>query len=357
MSDRPLYLREYKPDCELVLERHEPTRPRFPAIDAHGHFAGLYSDLWLREAGMPRRDVHETVASLRAMGIRAVVNLDGFWDGFADITVKGALDALAAYPDFFITFVSVNTGDVAEPDFERRVRTHLRAARAAGARGIKLFKHVTIMRRGADGRFVPGRGTAIDDPRFSVIWATAAELGMPVLVHIGDPTAFFKPADGKNERYEELGGHPDWNFSGPGLWKFDELMAMQERLLGANPRTTFIVAHAGSWPENLGFVDRCLERFPNMHIDIAERINELGRQPYTARKFFLKRQDRILFGTDAFPGEMERRYPPYFRFLETWDEYFDWSGFNTRWKICGIGLEDAVLEKIYVRNAERVLGL
>lgn len=357
MSDRPLYLHEYRPESELVLERHDLRRPRFPAIDAHGHFASIYSDLYVHEMNMPRHDLHETVAAFKAMGIRAVVNLDGFWDGFEGMTVKGVLEALSAYPDFFITFVSVNTDAVAEPDFDQRVREHLRASRAAGARGVKLFKHVTIMRQGADGRFLPGRNTAIDDPRFGVIWETAADLGMPVLVHIGDPTAFFKPADRKNERYEELGGHPDWNFSGPGLWKFDELMAMQERLLGANPRTTFVVAHAGSWPENLGFVDRCMERFPNMCIDIAERINELGRQPYTARKFFLRWQDRILFGTDAYPGEMHLRYPPYFRFLETWDEYFDWSGFNTRWKIYGIGLEDPVLEKIYVRNAERVLGL
>ena len=180
---------------------------------------------------------------------------------------------------------------------------------------------------------------------------------MPVLAHIADPVAFFKPVNGRNERYEELLHHPDWSYAKEGLYTFEELMEMQENLLLENPNTTFILPHGGSYPENLGFVSHCLDQFPNLYIDIAERISELGRQPYTCRKFFHRYQDRILFGTDAYPSQMQRRYPPYFRFLETWDEYFDYSSYNTRWKIYGIGLEDEILEKIYYKNAERVLGL
>jgi predicted TIM-barrel fold metal-dependent hydrolase len=350
-----LRLADYTPRSELVTPRHVPARPRFPAIDFHGHFASLYSDLYAAE-GLPRRGVEETVEELRASGIRRIVNLDGFWDGFFDMTVDTVMAALHEHRDFFVTFVSVDTGRVDEPGFAEGVRRHLRAARDKGARGIKLFKHLTIMVPDGSGRWKPGRGTRIDDPRFSVIWDTAAELGLPVLVHIGDPRAFFRPVDGRNERYEELQHHPEWRQDGPGLWTFDELMEMQENLLAANPRTTFVVAHAGSCAEDLARVDAQLERFPHLYVDIAERINELGRQPYTARRFFLRWQDRILFGTDAYPGQMAARYPPYFRFLETWDEYFDWSGYETRWKIYGIGLDDPALEKIYCRNAEKLLG-
>jgi predicted TIM-barrel fold metal-dependent hydrolase len=215
---------------------------------------------------------------------------------------------------------------------------------------------VTLGERDGSGLFRPARGLPIDDPRLGVIWETAAELGMPVLVHIGDPRAFFRPVDARNERYEELVQHPEWQYAGPGLYAFEELLDMQERLLAANPRTSFVIPHGGSWPENLAWVDGALGRHPNMSIDISERIAEFGRAPYSARAFFIKHQDRILFGTDAWPGGMARRYEPYFRFLETFDEYFDHGPYNTRWKIYGIGLPAPALEKIYRLNAERLLA-
>lgn len=356
MIPEQLLLKDYQPVSQLVLDEHIVKRPKFPAIDFHGHFGGIYSDLYINEHQKKRADIHETVEIFRDHGIQRVVNLDGFWDGFAGITVEGAIQALSAYRDFFITFVSVDTRRVSEPGFESMVRSHLVKSRDMGARGIKLFKHVSIMAEDGRGGFVPGRGLNISDSRLKVIWETAAELKMPVLVHIGDPAAFFKPVDRFNERYEELMGHPDWQYSQPGLYTFEECLDMQEALLSGNPDTTFVVAHAGSNPENLSYVGACLEKYPNMHIDIAERIAELGRQPYGCRKFFERWQDRILFGTDAYPQYMDRRYPPYFRFLETWDEYFDYAGYNTRWKIYGIGLPDRILEKIYYKNALGLLG-
>lgn len=351
---RPLYLHEYHPESGLVAEKHEITRPKFPAIDVHGHFGAIYSDLWLKEFNKSARpDLNETVEMLKRNGIKKAVNLDGFWDGFMGLTTDHVLKSLKPHEDFFINFVSVNTEMATEDGFDAYIKKHLTESRKKGMRGIKLFKHVSLMVINEKGEFVPGRNMAIDDPRLKVIWETAARLDMPVLAHIGDPYAFFRPVDGSNERYEELVQHPDWQFSKPGMYKFEELMEMQENLLADNPDTTFIIAHAGSWPENLGFVGGCLDKYPNMYIDIAERINELGRQPYTCRKFFQRYQDRILFGTDAYPWNMDYRYPTYFRFLETWDEYF--SQYNDRWKIYGIGLEDDILEKIYYKNAEKVL--
>jgi len=355
MSDlnRPLYLSEYHPISELVVESHEVLEPKFPIIDVHGHFGALYSDLWLN-GNKKRPGLDETVAMLKSRGIKRMVNLDGFWDGFMGITRDDVLKCLKPYEDFFINFVSVNTFIAHEDGFDSYVRGHLETSREKGFKGIKLFKNVSLSVPDENGRLVPGRNIAIDDPRLNVIWDTAAKLDMPVLIHIADPVAFFKPVDRFNERYEELLANPDWQFGKPGLYTFMELMEMQENLLAGNPDTTFIVAHAGSYPENLGFVSKCLDKYPNMYIDIAERINELGRQPYTSRKFFVKYQDRILFGSDAFPWHMLSRYPAYFRFLETWDEYFVQYG---RWGIYGIGLEDEVLEKVYHKNAERVLGL
>ena len=100
-----------------------------------------------------------------------------------------------------------------------------------------------------------------------------------------------------------------------------------------------------------------LDKYPNLVIDIDARISELGRQPYTARKFLIKYQDRVMFGTDTPPRDRES-YRIYYRFLETDDEYFDCQkshhlqGF---WMIYGVFLPKDVLEKIYNKNAERLL--
>lgn len=356
-GQRALYLYEYQPESELIVKEHFLHKPKFSAIDAHGHFGGIYSDIYRTTYHNTRVDVHQAVAELKQHGIRRVVNLDGFWTGFMALELEKVLDSLQDYEDFFINFVSVDTRDVDNPDFEKKTVYHLNHAKDLGFAGIKLFKHVSLMVEKGPYNFVPGRNIRIDDKRLKVIWETAAGLNMPVLIHIGDPKAFFKPVDGRNERYEELLNYPDWSYAKPGMYTFEEMLEMQENLLSENPNTTFIIAHVGSCSEDLAYVSKCLDRYPNMYIDIAERISELGRQPYTSREFFNRYQDRILFGTDAYPGQMHKRYPPYFRFLETFDEYFDYSSYNCRWKIYGIGLEDEVLKKVYYKNAERVLNI
>jgi predicted TIM-barrel fold metal-dependent hydrolase len=128
-----------------------------------------------------------------------------------------------------------------------------------------------------------------------------------------------------------------------------------------------VVLHVGNFAENLANVAENLDRFPNMTVDIAARIGELGRQPRSARKFFETYQDRILFGTDATPhGEEypqqvfnDQLYEIYYRFLETDDEYFDYAPAKIppqgRWRIYGINLPETVLRKVYFENAARQL--
>jgi predicted TIM-barrel fold metal-dependent hydrolase len=132
-----------------------------------------------------------------------------------------------------------------------------------------------------------------------------------------------------------------------------------------------VALHVGNDAENLGYVSECMDRFPNMHVELGARISELGRQPRTARKFFDKYQDRILFGTDAVPPPQglatpqqvfgDELYEIYFRFLETEDEYFDYAPApippQGRWRIYGLGLPDPILKKVYYENAERLLEL
>jgi predicted TIM-barrel fold metal-dependent hydrolase len=146
-------------------------------------------------------------------------------------------------------------------------------------------------------------------------------------------------------------------------------MEARNRVYAKHPKTQFISLHVGNDAENLAYVSECMDKFPNMHVELAARIGELGRQPRTSKKFFDKYQDRILFGTDATPhGEKypqqvynDALYEIYFRFLETEDEYFDYAPAAVppqgRWQIYGIGLSEQVLKKVYFQNAERLLGL
>jgi predicted TIM-barrel fold metal-dependent hydrolase len=214
-----------------------------------------------------------------------------------------------------------------------------------------------------------GKLVTVDDPRFDPMWETCAHLKMPVAIHVSDPLAFFKPTDRFNERYEELSNHPDWSYAAPEFPSNEQILEARNRVFARHPRTTFVALHVGNFAEDLQNVSGNLDRFPNMNIDIAARLNELGRQPRAARKFFDKYQDRILFGTDATPHGDEypqqvfndSLYEIYFRFLETDDEYFDYAPAPVppqgRWKISGIDLPDPILRKVYNQNAARLLSL
>ena len=187
-------------------------------------------------------------------------------------------------------------------------------------------------------------------------------------IHISDPEAFFLPIDRFNERYEELHAHPDWSFHGRDFPSNRELHEARNRVIERHPNTQFVLLHVGD-SENLALVSEWLDRYPNMHVEIGARIGELGRQPRTTRRFFDKYRDRILFGTDAVPKGVdtpqqifgEALYEIYYRFLETEDEYFDYAPAKIppqgRWRICGIGLPETILKKVYHENAARLLGM
>jgi predicted TIM-barrel fold metal-dependent hydrolase len=221
------------------------------------------------------------------------------------------------------------------------------------------------------GLFLREQGTgklvAIDDRRFDPMWEAVGALQMPVAIHSSDPAAFFLPIDRFNERWEELHAHPDWSFHGKDFPSNRQLQEARRNVMRRHPRTQFVCLHVAN-SEDLAYVSECLDSHPNMHVDIAARIGELGRQPHTARKFFDKYQDRVLFGTDASADAStpqqtfgDALYEIYYRFLETEDEYFDYAPAPVppqgRWRIYGIGLSEQVQRKVYAENAGRLLGL
>jgi predicted TIM-barrel fold metal-dependent hydrolase len=338
---KELKLRDWQPRSMLVTKTTEVSKPAFPVIDVHNHLGGGAAYL------TPARVKHY-LDEMDAAGVRTVVNLDGGWDSRLKETIA-ALDQ--AHPGRFLTYALVNFDGIDDAAWSDREAKRLEEGFKAGAKGLKFHKTFGLGVRYSDGRFVP-----VDDPKLDRIWEVCAQYKRPVEIHTADPGAFFTPLDRYNERWHELNDHPNWLFYGGQFPDRAELHAQRNRVIAKHPGTTFICAHFANDGEDLATVGRWLDQYPNMYIDIDARISELGRQPYSARRFFLKYQDRILFGTDTAPNR--EAYRMYYRFLETDDEYFDPAGGHHRqgfWMIYGVFLPKDVLEKLYAKNAERLL--
>jgi predicted TIM-barrel fold metal-dependent hydrolase len=354
-----LSLADYEPRSMLHVRETLVPRARFPVIDVHthpGHREGESKDDFAGTRMAFRATAEELLAVMERRNVRTMVNLTGG-------SGEGLHESLRRFdekaPGRLVTFTEPMWGRFAEPAYTRLQADEIARAHAAGTKGLKILKTLGLYLR---ERITAGPLVKIDDPRFDPTWEACGALGMPVAIHVSDPEAFFLPIDRFNERYEELREHPDWSFHGKDFPSNRELLEARNRVLARHPKTTFLVLHVGNDAEDLGYVGECLDRFPNMHVEIAARIAELGRQPYTSRRFFDRYQDRILFGTDTHGGDdSERSWQVYFRFLETEDEYFDYSPSRIppqgRWRIYGLGLPESVLKNVYHDNAARILGL
>jgi predicted TIM-barrel fold metal-dependent hydrolase len=362
-SGNDLLLKDYHPRPALVTEDHTPQKPRFRVVDAHNHYGRWEWDTTLRklekntewnsmihipdpQGDWSIQDLPAAIELMDEMNVACVVNLDGGW---GDLLKQNLERYKGLYPDRFCIFAWVDWSQVDEPNFGEKWAKELERSVTAGAQGLKVFKSLGLRYRDRNGKLVMP-----DDPRLDPVWAKAGELDIPVLIHSSDPVAFFWPVDENNERWDELNEHPDWRWYGNDFPEFIQPINAQLRVVERHPETKFISAHCISYSENLGFVSKALDKYPNLYVDFAERIGELGRQPYSARKFFIQYADRILFGTDSF-NPTKLIYQTYYRFLETEDEYFDYQRSQGRWRIYGVYLPDDVLQKIYYRNACKLI--
>jgi predicted TIM-barrel fold metal-dependent hydrolase len=266
-------------------------------------------------------------------------------------------------------FSNLDWDDIDDPGWGKREADSLERAMRAGASGVKIFKAL-----GLGVRLKNGKLLRIDDKRLEPIWRRAGKLGAIVAWHVADPVAFFKKVDKNNERYEELSLAPEWSFYGKDYPSHDELLAQRDKVVASHPGTTFLGIHLANYPENLDYVGRLLDRCPNFYVDVSARLGEIGRHPpQKVRKFFIKYQDRILFGSDLIvtPRGMQlgstsehkpdfddavRFYADHRRFFETAERQIDHpTPIQGRWKIDAINLPPAVLRKVYVDNAERLI--
>ena len=336
---KTLLLKDFHPVSMLHAPVHKIDRAKYYVIDVHNHV----NDAMGIEDSMPPQRVIEVMDNTN---VKTVVILTGMWGE----KLQKVLDTMVKpYPGRFIVFTQMDWSKIDDPNFSQEMVAQLDDAVGRGARGLKVLKDFGLGVKDKTGKLI-----TVDDPRMDPVWEECGRLGIPVSIHVTDPEAFFHPIDNTNERYEELTDHPDWSFYGPPFPSKVSILEARDRVIARHPRTTFVALHLANWPENLDYVSGELEKYPNMMVEFGARQAELGRQPRRARDFFIKYQDRIMFGTDN--GMAEEMYRNHFRWLETGDEYFDYWGYpgQGRWKIYGMELPDPVLEKIYHLNAERL---
>jgi hypothetical protein len=276
------------------------------------------------------------------------------------------------FPGRFVQYMNLDFANWDQPDFSAQAVKQVEEGHRLGAAGYKEWKRFGLGLRDGSGKLI-----RIDDPKLDPMWERLGELHMPVSIHVGDPKAFFEPYNEKNERWAELKDHPRWWFGDTNKFPaFKELLGALNRVIAKHPRTTFICVHFGNCAEDLDWVAQSLDKYPNMNVDLAARIPELGRHdPKTVHNLFVKYQDRIFFGTDfqsleqrMILGSSGDEPPPTvadaevffrkdYRWLETWDKNWDhMTPIQGNWKISAIGLPESVLRKIYFDNARRLLA-
>lgn len=336
------------PRSLLVVERTAITRARFPAIDFHFHGRTL------KTAG----DYDALVRLMDQAGVGAIANMDGGMYEALDANLRIG----APYKDRVVQFARPVWEGINEPGWAEKTAAGLARAFEAGAQGLKINKALGLELKNPDGTYI-----FPDDPRMDPVWAMCARYGKPVMIHVSDPIARWDPIGPDNERYEAglWRTDPEGNYHGTGQPHYTDIWRHQEAMLRKHPATRFVLAHVANMSEDLGRAGALLDAFPNADVELSARYHDLGRQPFSARKWLIKYQDRVLFGTDGSPGrDIEQFWTPHWRFAETDDEYFDHPAqmlsrlgapLQGRWRIYGVSLPEEVLRKMYYGNALKYL--
>lgn len=328
---------DYRPESTLITTEHLVPKPKYPAIDFHGHPPGLDGS----PEGLARLG-----AAMDEIGLRVMIAASNM-RGDRLRQVLAGIRASPAMRDRVRVFTGIEFGDL-EPGWVQRAVQQLEADVAAGAVGIgEISKGFGLSMRKPDGSRL-----RIDDPELDPIWRAAARLRVPVFIHTGDPQEFFEEIDHTNERWLELALFPNRRYPQDRYPSFEQLAQERDNLFRRHPNTTFVTAHMGWQANDLATLGKLLDELPNVHTEVGAVLYDIGRQPRTARDFFIRYQDRILFGKDSFQPQ---EYPYFWRVFETADDYFDYyRPYHAFWKLYGIDLPDEVLRKLYYANAMRI---
>jgi predicted TIM-barrel fold metal-dependent hydrolase len=332
----PPSILDYKPRSTLVVPQHPTPRAKFPAIDIHSH----------QPAPISAADFDRVVEGMDQNNLRLLVNASGA----TGERLRQAVQAIRSsrHKDRMVQFADVDFRNVG-PGWGQKAAERLEADIKAGAVGLgEVSKALGLHIRKADGTRL-----RVDDPELDPVWAKCGELGVPVLIHTAEPQEFFEPIDYRNERWLEMALYSDRRYPAGQFPRFEELIAERNRMFKKHPKTTFIAAHFAYHANDLARMGKLFDEMPNVYTEVGAILAELGRQPRAAHAFFVKYQDRILFGKDSYQPD---EFPYYWRTFETSDEYFDYyRDYHAFWKLYGLALPDAVLRKLYYGNALKIV--
>jgi predicted TIM-barrel fold metal-dependent hydrolase len=328
---------DYRPKSTLVSTAHIVKKAKYPAIDYHGHPQGLLGSA---------EGLTTLVTALDSLNVRLMVAADNM-SGERLQRAMAVINASPTMKDRVRVLAGIDFRNVG-PGWAEKAVAQLEADVAAGAVGVgEIGKDFGLSIRKPDGSRLK-----IDDPELDPIWDACARLKLPVFIHTADPQEFFEPVDYTNERWLEISLFPGRRYPPDKFPKFEEVMAERDNLFRKHPKTTFVAAHMGWHANDLGRLGKMMTEMPNLYTEVGAVLYDIGRQPRAAHDFFIKFQDRILFGKDSFQPE---EYPYYWRVFETRDDYFDYyRGYHAFWKLYGIDLPDTVLKKVYFQNALRL---
>ena len=328
---------DYRPKSTLVTAEHKVPKAKFAAIDYHGHPGGLLGSA---------DGIASMIASLDALNVRMIISADNM-SGERLQKAMAVINASPKAKERVRVLAGIDFRNVG-PGWADKAVAQLEADVAAGAVGVgEIGKGFGLSIKKADGTRLK-----LDDPDLDPIWDACARLKLPVFIHTADPQQFFEPIDYTNERWLELSLFPERRYPADKFPRFEELMTERDNLFRKHPKTTFIAAHMGWHANDLGRLGKMLDAMPNVYTEVGAVLYDIGRQPRGAHDFFVKYQDRVLFGKDSFQPE---EYPYYWRVFETRDDYFDYyRGYHAFWKLYGIDLPDSVLKKVYYQNAVRI---
>jgi hypothetical protein len=332
------------------------TPPGFESmrkIDVHSH---IYEDLPVVNA------------MLRRINLRIVNVTVPATDGHLDFMHRFNAALVKRHPDI-VSFAS--TFDLAtrdEPGYGARIAKALDATFAQGAVMVKIWKEVGIELKRPDGSFL-----LPDDPVLDPVYAHLASRGKPLLAHLAEPREAWLPLDPKGVHYGYYSRNPKWHLYGrPEFPSHERLMEARDRILARHPTLVVVGAHIGSLEHDVDEVATRLDRYPNFHVEVSARTRDLTRQPASkVRAFFVKYQDRILYGVDRSwqphrtpgvkPTDAQRE-----QFAADLEAQYrrDWAYYAGRGSIAygtdtveALGLPKDVLEKFYWKNAERIIGV
>ena len=337
----------YNPKSTLVVKEHLIKKAKYPFIDVHNH-----------QWDMPDQDLKALLNDMNGLNMAVMVNLSGRggreisnYHGTSLFTVNGPeyLERTMANVKKngngrLLVFTNVDFTGIDDSNWTKNTVAQLEKDVKNGASGLKVYKELGLEIKDKNGKRI-----AVDDPRIDPVWEKCGELHIPVLIHTGEPAPFFDKPDANNERWLELKLHPSRARPSSRYPSWKQVMGEQHHIFAKHRNTIFIAAHFGWLANNLQALGTMLDTLPNVYTEFAAVLEEIGRQPKTARAFFVKYQDRILFGKDTWSVP---EYGFYFRMLETDDEYFPpLRKYHAFWNMYGLGLPDDVLKKVYYKNA------